>query len=155
MSRLTCLCRRVQKCTGHQSGGPGDEATPTPIMLCTLTPLCCTLTPQPSSCCTLTPSCCTLPDPHHVAPCTLTPHSDTCRLLSYKPKGCKVSLELMAMDVETLNHSEYLNDKIINFYLRSVRSPPAWNLVRHHHALYHVYNGRGLKDGFIFCQAIS
>ena len=41
-----------------------------------------------------------------------------CRLLCYKPKGCKVGVELMTTDVETLEPGEYLNDKIMDFYLK-------------------------------------
>ena len=41
-----------------------------------------------------------------------------CRLLSYKPSGCKVGVELMTMDVETLNPGQYLNDKIMDFYFK-------------------------------------
>lgn len=42
----------------------------------------------------------------------------TYRLLTYKPKGCKVGVELRTMDVETLDPGEYLNDKIMDFYLK-------------------------------------
>ena len=40
------------------------------------------------------------------------------RLLYYKPKHCKEGVQLMTEDVETLEPGEYLNDKIMNFYLK-------------------------------------
>ena len=40
------------------------------------------------------------------------------RLLTYKPEGCKFGVELMSMDMETLNPGEFLNDKIMDFYLK-------------------------------------
>ena len=40
------------------------------------------------------------------------------RLLTYKPQGSKVTLDIMSADVECLDPGEYLNDKIIDFYLK-------------------------------------
>ena len=40
------------------------------------------------------------------------------RLLTYKPQGSKVTLDIMSADVECLDPGEHLNDKIIDFYLK-------------------------------------
>ena len=40
------------------------------------------------------------------------------RELLYKPKGCKDGVELMTDDVTCLHPGEYLNDKIMDFYLK-------------------------------------
>jgi len=39
------------------------------------------------------------------------------RLLSYKPAGSKLNLEIVEADLDCLYRGEYLNDKIIDFYL--------------------------------------
>ena len=44
--------------------------------------------------------------------------SHVSRLLTYKPQGSKVTLDIMSADVECLEPGEYLNDKIIDFYLK-------------------------------------
>ena len=41
-----------------------------------------------------------------------------CRLLTYKPVGSKLSMDMMSADLECLEPGEYLNDKIIDFYLK-------------------------------------
>ena len=40
------------------------------------------------------------------------------RLFTYKPVGSKMTLDIMSADVECLDPGEYLNDKIIDFYLK-------------------------------------
>ena len=38
----------------------------------------------------------------------------------YKPPGSKVSLEVTTLDMESLAPEEYVNDKIMDFYLKYV-----------------------------------
>lgn len=43
------------------------------------------------------------------------------RLLTYNvPAGSKVGIEISSSDVATLDTGEYLNDIVVDFYLRSV-----------------------------------
>ncbi len=38
-------------------------------------------------------------------------------MLAYKPPGSKLNLEITELDMDCLVPGEYLNDKIIDFYL--------------------------------------
>ena len=40
-----------------------------------------------------------------------------CRLLTYKPAGSKLHLEITVQDIFCLERGEYLNDHIMDFYL--------------------------------------
>lgn len=55
-----------------------------------------------------------------------TLYHNLCRLLTYNvPAGCKVNIEVSTHDVDTLSPREYLNDKVVDFYLRSVLACPS------------------------------
>lgn len=57
---------------------------------------------------------CHTPSTRHSCVTIHCPH----RLVTYKPQGSKVMLDIMSADVECLDPGEYLNDKIIDFYLK-------------------------------------
>jgi len=40
------------------------------------------------------------------------------RELKYQPEGSKMAVELTRSDVDTLEAGEFLNDKIVDFYLK-------------------------------------
>lgn len=47
-------------------------------------------------------------------------HFIVCSIAVYKPLGGKVNIEVTVLDLESLAPDEYVNDKIMDFYLKYV-----------------------------------
>ena len=66
------------------------------------------------------------PPPSLLLPClppTTSPRSFPASILTYKPEGTRVNIEISEMDLDCLEPNVYLNDRVIDFYLMLVHTP--------------------------------